>query len=639
MSYWNTILHVNLTDKSFWTETISDELRRKFIGGRGINAALLWRYTNANTKPLGPENVLIFGTGVLTGTCAPASGRTTVTCKGVMTNLYLKSSFGSHFGPELKYAGYDHLVIHGQSEKPVYLYIKDDEIQIKDAANLWGKDVLQINDLIKQDIGEDRFEVATIGIAGENLVKYAAIMSGHSAAGRGGVGAVMGAKKLKAIVVKGNKPVSVTDAPAFLTTVMKTNNDLFDAPARQGLMLYGTAGSVPLRNETNMLPCRNFQNTFMENAYNLSGQFIKEKGYLKNSSGCSSCSAACHRFTMVEEGPYKGTKTGGPEYETVASLGAGCGISDIEAVLKASELCNLYGLDTISAGGAIQWAMECYQRGVLNLEDTNGLPLEWGRGDVLVQLVEWIARREHIGDLLAEGVKRASDVIGKGSAAWAIHSKGLEQSRAEVRIRKGYALSLAVNNRGPDHLTSQVYAEDGTSIEGRELIKKITGDYAFASPKLIERRGQITKWHEDYYALSDCLGLCTFFTLSRGYLLNSTVSTDLYNQATGSDFSIADLVQAGERIINLERAYNIREGATRKDDTIPARLLNEPVPDGIHAGMRTDQTQLDIMLDEYYDVRKWDKKTGWPFKESLERLDLQEIKEQLLSIPEYPCER
>ncbi|MFA7672180.1 MAG: aldehyde ferredoxin oxidoreductase C-terminal domain-containing protein, partial [Sphaerochaetaceae bacterium] len=542
-----------------------------------------------------------------------------------------------HFGPELKFAGYDHLVIHGKADKPVYIYVKDEKVEIRDAKNLWGKDVLDLDNIIKDEINEKRFEVASIGIAGENLVKYAAVMTGNCAAGRGGVGAVMGSKLLKAIVVKGTKGIKVKEQAAFFDTVVKANDNLFDAPVRESLNLYGTAGSIPLRNETNMLPCYNFQKTSMENAYNISGQYIAENGYLKNRSGCSSCSSACHRFTTVEKGPYEGTTCGGPEYETVAALGAGCGVSDIEPILKANDLCNRYGIDTISVGGAIQWAMECYQRGVFDLNDTNGLALEWGNGETIVTLVKWIANRSYyIGDLLAEGVNIASKKVGKGSDAWAIHSKGLEQSRAEVRVRKGYALSLAVNNRGPDHLTSQVYAEDGTSTEGRELIRKITGDVSFANPRSIERRGQITKWHEDYYALSDCLGLCTFFTLSRGYLLDQTISTLLFKQATGRDFSTKELVEAGERIINLERAYNIREGAGRKDDTLPKRLLNEPVPDGINKGMRTDQAQLDIMLDEYYEIRSWDKKSGWPYKESFDVLDLPEIKERMLEIPHYP---
>jgi aldehyde:ferredoxin oxidoreductase len=635
-SYAGTILHVDLSKEAVWKERLPPEMAQRFIGGRGINSALLWRLVEPGIDPLGPQNVLIFGTGALSGTFAPSSGRTTVTCKGVMTGLYLKSSAGGHWGPELKFAGYDHLVVHGAASRPVYLWIKDDLVEIRDAQSYWGRDVDDIEEKLGEDIGEDRFEAACIGIGGENLVRFASIMIGHSAAGRGGAGAVMGSKKLKAIVVKGSNPIFVADKDGFKKAVLESVQDLMSFPARKGLSQFGTAGLVPLRNEMNLFPTKNFQESFLEDAYKISGQFLSERGYLKNCLGCSACGTSCHRYTQIDRGRYKGSRSGGPEYETVASLGAGCCVTDTEAVLKANELCNRYGLDTISTGGVIQWAMECYQRGVLSDKDTGGLKLRWGDGDVLVRLVGQIAHRQGIGALLAEGVKIASERIGQESYKWAIQVKGLEQSRAEVRARKGYALALSVNTRGPDHLMSQVYAEDGTTPEARSLIKSITGSEEYASCFRIEKRGAITRWHEDYYAVSDSLGLCTFVTLSRGYLIDPLIASRFYSYATGRDVSAESLLLIGQRIINLEKAFNVREGATRKDDTLPWRLLNEPIATGVHAGLRTTPDQLDQMQDEYYQLRGWDRKTSRPLAETLQELGLEEVAVQLSRLPAVP---
>jgi aldehyde:ferredoxin oxidoreductase len=627
--YAGNILHVDLSTEKIWKEQLQKELVEKFLGGRGINAALLWELVEPGIDPLGPQNVLIFGTGALSGTFAPSSGRTTVTSKGVLTNLYLKSSVGGHWGPELKFAGYDHLVVHGAASRPVYLWIKDDLIEIRDAHSIWGKNIDAVYDEIAADVGEDRIEVAYIGIGGENLVRFASIMVGHNTAARGGIGTVMGSKNLKAIAVKGSKPVFVSNPVSYAEAVAKSIKELMSFPARKGLSQFGTAGLIPIRSEMGLLPTENFRKSSFEHAYKISGQLLSENGYLKNHYGCSACGTSCHRYTEIDRGKYKGSRSGGPEYETVASLGAGCSIDDTDAVLKASELCNRYGLDTISTGGVIQWAIECYEKGVLKDKDTLGLALRWGDGDALVEMVKRIAFRENIGDLLAEGVKIASERIGQESYKWAIHAKGLEQSRAEVRARKGYALALSVSTRGPDHLMSQVYAEDGTTPESRSLIEAITGSQEYANHLLIEKRGAITRWHEDYYAVSDSLGLCTFVTLSRGYLVDPLVSSRFYSCATGKEVSAESLLLVGQRIINLEKAFNVREGATRDDDTLPWRLLNEPISSGVYAGMRTTPTQLEQMKDEYYQLRGWQKKTGWPYLETLEKMGLGEIATQL----------
>jgi aldehyde:ferredoxin oxidoreductase len=635
-TYSGKLLHIDLSKENIWEETLSQEYVNKFIGGRGINAALLWKWITPESDPLGKKNVLIFGAGALSGTFAPSSGRTTVTCKGPATNFYLKSSVGGHWGPELKFAGYDNLIVHGMAKRPVYLWIKDNKVEIKDASNLWGKDVQDTEKYFYEQFRNERLEIACIGPGGENQVKFASIMIGHNTAGRGGVGAVMGSKMLKAIVVQGKQPIRIFDAEKFCKVVLKAIKALGEFPGRKGLSLYGTAGLVPIRNEMHLFPTKNFQEDYLEEAYQISGQYLSEKGFLINRFGCSACGTSCHRFTSIEKGKYKGTKSGGPEYETVASLGAGCGVTETEAVLKANDLCNRYGLDTISTGSVIQWAMECREKELLSEKETGGLDLSWGDGEVVIELIRKIALRQGIGDLLAEGVKRAAEQIGKDSWRWAIHVKGLEQSRAEVRARKGYALALAVNPRGPDHLHSQVYAEDGTTPEARALIKKICGSEEYASHTIPEKRGAIVRWHEDCYAATDALGLCTFVTLSRGYLVDPQLMSKMYTYASGINIGEDELLNVGRRIITIEKAFNVREGATRKDDTLPWRFMNEPIRSGPRAGMVTSSDELGEMLDEYYDLHGWDKKTSWPFKETLEGLKLEEVARELESLGKIP---
>ena len=632
-AYAGKILHVDLSAEKVWEEKLSPERVKKLLGGRGVNAALLFELTKPGIDPLGEENVLIFGTGALSGTFAPSSGRMTITAKGPATNLYLKSSVGGHFAPELKFAGYDYLVIRGKARCPVYLWIQGGNVTFCDAIHLWGKDVQETEELIQEELKEGRVEIACIGPAGENLVKFAAIMVGHNSAGRGGLGAVLGAKKLKAIAVQGHRPVEIARPDLFKTLALEALNRLANFEGRKGLSLYGTAGLVPMRNETQLFPVKNFQEGYLEGAYQFSGQYLAERGYLKNRFGCSACGTSCHRFTTVDEGKYSGSKSGGPEYETVAALGGGCKVIDTEAILKANELCNRYGLDTISAGSVIQWAMECHEKELLSAE---GVKLTWGNGDAIVELVKRIAFRQDIGDLLAEGVKRAAEKVGHDSWKWAIHAKGLEPARAEVRARKGYALAHAVNPRGPDHLCSQVYAEDGATPEARALIKKICGSEAYANHTMLEKRGAIVRWHEDCYAATDALGLCTFVTLSRGYLIDPKMMTEFFGHATGIEISEEELLKIGHRIVTLEKAFNVREGAARKDDTLAWRFMNEPIKAGPRRGMTTTQTELDLMLDEYYELHGWDRATGWPKMETLERLGLNNIAEELSRLGKIP---
>ena len=628
------ILHVDLSSGNIRKEPLDERLCKEYLGGRGINARLLWDLVPQGADPLGPENVLIIGAGALSGTHAPSSGRTTVTFKSPATNLYAKSSGGGHFGPEMRFAGYNHSVVHGCSQTPVYIGIEDDRVEIRDASHLWGLNVVETDEAIKQELGRDDIETACIGPAGENMVKFAGVMlSVGCAAARAGGGAVMGSKKLKAIVVKGSKStIKVAEPEKYGKLIAEIIHDLSTYPSRRRLEEIGTSALVPLRNEMHILPTRNYKDSYLEGAYSISGQYIKEAGYLHRRSGCNACATGCHRYTVVDSGPYAGTQSSGPEYETVAALGAGCGVTDTEAVLRANQLCNDYGLDTISTGGVIQWAMECFEKGVITEKDTGGLALNWGDGAALVELVEQIALRQGIGDLLAEGVAKASKQVGQDSWKWAMHVKGLEYSRAEIRARTGYALALAVNPRGADHLHSQVYAEFGSTPEALALIKKICGDEKYADALLPDKRAHIVRWHEDQYAATDCLGVCTFASVGHGYQVTPERLAKLFSYLTGISISEEELLNTGRRIINLEKAFNVREGAARKDDYPAWRFFNEPISSGPYKGRKLDYDVFNRMLDEYYELHGWSVDTGLPTAATLREVGLEDVAVELQKI-------
>lgn len=618
------ILTVDLTRRKVERLSIPDGWAETYLGGRGINARLLWELVDPNIKPLSPESVIILGAGALNATEAPSAGRLTVTFKSPATGKYFKSNSGGHFGPALRRAGISHLIIKGSCQKPIYVFIDNGQIIFKDASAIWGLDVRSATRTIREELKDNGIQVACIGPAGENGVLFAGIMfSTYNAAARGGSGAVMGSKKLKAIAVRGNASVPIYNMKSFHETCLKYRKLLAEDNGAIGLSKYGTAGLVDLVNEAKAFPTRNFQEVYLKDAYRLSGYYLSEAGYLTGRVGCSSCTISCHRFTRVRGGPYAGTYSAGPEYETVNALGAGCGISDTEVVLKANELCNLYGLDTISTGSVIQWAMECYERRVLTERDLGG-PLTWGDGLRVTQLIEDIAQRRGFGECLAQGLKLASEMVGQGSEDFALQVRGLEHSRIDTRGRKGYALAFAVNPRGPDHLHTEVLAETGRTPEAVKLIEKITGDRKLASPYLLEKRAEIVKWHEDCFAATDALGFCAFAT-TLAYAVTPEAMAQMFQLASNLDMSEKNLMEAGERILVLEHLINVREGLSRKDHTLPKRLMEEPVPEGPAKGQRNSKEEMDKLLDDYYSLHEWDVKTSWPKEKCLDRLGLKKL--------------
>jgi aldehyde:ferredoxin oxidoreductase len=625
---YGKILHIDLSSGRIWKAWVSRELITDFLGGRGIAAKILWDNLKKGIDPLGEENVLIFAPGALTGTNAPSSGRTTITTKGPATNLYLKTSVGGHFGIALKMTGNDYIVLHGTSARPVYLWIDAEGVELRDASHLWGRGVRETTRLLEAECPE-KVEIACIGPAGEKRVRFASVMTSYyNAAGRGGGGAVMGSKMLKAVVVNGRGgKVQVANPQGFAKIVASAREALYADSLTFDLHRYGTARDVDLINEMSLLPAYNFKKSYIKDAESLSGRSWPKEGYLKQIVGCGACILSCHRFTRVESGKYAGTYSGGPEYETVASLGSGCGITNVEAVFRANEICNDMGMDTISTGAVIQWAMESYEKGLLTKEDTGGIELKWGSEEALIELTQMIAQRKGIGDVLAEGVAHASKVVGGDSGKWAVQTRGLEQSRVETRGAYSYALAFAVNPRGPDHLHTECLAEFGGTPEAVETVKKITGDEKYAVPHILEKRAEIVRWHEDIYAVSDALGLCAF-TTTAAYGIDEERCAKLFAFATGIKTNPKQIMKAGRRIVTLERCFNIREGQSRKDDTLPWRIMHEHQDDLKDDPIITQQ-KLDTMLDNYYKLHGWDKRSGKPTKKTLRELNLEFVLKEL----------
>jgi aldehyde:ferredoxin oxidoreductase len=619
-----TILHVDLTNGKTSTEPVPLADVLKYGGGRGVSAKLLYERLEPGIDPLGPDNLMIFAPGTLAGTSAPCSGRTSVTCKGPATNLYLKTSMGGHWGAMFRYAGWNYLMVSGTADRPTYLWIDDDHVELRDAGMLWGQGTRATESAIKQDLRDEDIQVAVIGPAGENGCLFACIMgSRYHAAGRGGAGAVMGAKNLKAIAVRGTRGVRVARPQAFFELTGQVRSELMQDSGTQTQSAYGTSGSLPALNELYMLPSFNFRQPQIEGAERLSGQYLESAGYLSGRVACHACSTGCHRYVVNRSGPFAEVDDSGPELETFMSLGAECGIADTAAVLKANKLCNDYGLDTISTGHVVSWAMECYEKGVIGPEEADGLELTFGNAETLLELIRRIALREgRLGELLAQGTKRAAEEVGGDSWKWAIQAKGLEQSAVDTRVAKSYALAFAVNPRGPDHLMTETYAEFGVSPEARQLIKELCGDEKYANPLLTDKRAEIVRWHEDTYAVTECLGICVF-TSTAAFAVNPENMASMMSLALGVEISEEELMLAGRRVVTLERCFNVREGATRADDTLPWRLLHEQVPDGPNAGFVTSPEELDMLLDQYYDMHGWDKETARPTAETLQALGLE----------------
>lgn len=581
------VLRADLSSGEIVAEDLNLEWAREFIGGRGLGARYLYEYADPRADPFDPSTPLIFATGPLTGTSASCGARYMVVTKGALTGCITTSNSGGHWGPELKFAGYDLLIVTGRAPTPVYLWINDGEVEVRDASHLWGKGVWATEDLIREETGVPAAKIASIGQAGENLVRFAAILNDkHRAAGRSGVGAVMGSKNLKAIAVRGTRGVPLSHPRDFMSAQWRKKALLRDSRGRQGFTKYGTSSTLAPINAIGALPTRNFRETVFEGAGKISGEVINDD-YVVANKACFACTIACGRVSKISDAagarfalstsPRNWRQAGeGPEYESMYGFGPECGVDDPEALIAGHWLCNDYGMDPISAGATIGAAMELYAEKVISEEQT-GAPLEWGDTGTMLRLLEDTAFRRGFGDELAEGSLRMTAKFGRSELAMV--SKGQEFAAYDGRAMQGRGLSYATSNRGACHLRAEVLRVDykDPSHEGKAKIVATT---------------------ENEVSTLDSTGLCLF--------LNSGASLENYleefNAATGLSLSMDEFVEAGERIWNLERLFNLRAGITPADDTLPKRMLEEPIPTGPRAGM---VTQLDQMLAEYYEIRDW----------------------------------
>ena len=605
------ILRVNLTESKVSEEAIPENTAKMYLGGGGLATKYLYDEVKKGTDPLGPENELIFMTGPLTGTSCPSAGRYSVVAKSPLTGTWAQANSGGFWAPDFKRTGYDGVIFQGISKKPVYLVCEDGKAELRDASHLWGMKTPETTDAIQNDLGK-QFKVACIGPAGEKKVRIACVMNDkHRAAGRCGLGAVMGSKNLKAIAAKGTKKVQIANPEEF-TRVSKKQYDLIrDSMLKVGLETHGTNLLLDMVNVRGGLPTRNWQLGMFAHEDKINGPALTDN-VLKSRVACYACPIACGRVSEIKTGKWAGKEGEGPEYESVVLLGSACDVDDLNAITMANFLCNEYGIDTISAGSIVAFAMECYEKGILTKKDTGGLEIKFGDPDILVELIEKIGKREGIGDLLGEGTKRVAEKLGKGSEKFAMQVKGLELPAYDSRAAKITALGYAVASRGGDHMTG--YIQGPTFIDTPFLVvddSKIDDVYV---PK--PKDATVLRDLENALTMFDVTGTCKFM----GLMLNAHEWVDLISSVTGWEFSIEDFKKTGERIVNLSRAFNMRDGFTRADDNLPKRLTEEPMPDGPAKGHVVEQ--LDTLLDNYYEARGWDKKTGKPTPEKLKELGL-----------------
>ena len=614
--YGGQILEVDLSEGAVRISQTEADLARAFLGGRGLNIKRLWDRLPAHTDPLSSQNLLVFGVGPFTGSIFPGGARYNVSAMSPQTGILGDSNAGGFFGPALKFAGYDQVIISGRSPRPVYLLIDDDHIEIRDARGHWGKDTHETATAIRQEIGDQGFEVAAVGQGAENGVRFAGIFSNLvRAAARTGMGTVMASKKLKAVAVRGTRLITPADPARLRELLDRVDERIYRHPDYGSRSRLGTTRLVKALNDIGGLPTRHFQDGNFEAADAVSGEAI-ESLYKVKSKACFACTVHCSRFLRVRDPRFPGLASEGPEYEPLAGFTARVGNSDLAFGLKCIDLANRYGLDAIALSEVIAWSMECAERGLLKKEEADGLDLSWGNKETILALIHKVARREGFGDVLADGVKKAAERLGRGSEALAFHSKGLEIFQADIRSIKAYGLGNAVASRGADHLRAEPWFEFSNDAE--EGIRR------YGMPETAFRleykgKGLVVKHFKEMAAVSDAIGVCKNL-YNNMEILDWEETAAWLRALTGFDLDGRDVQQAGERIVNLERLFIAREGIGRKDDSLPARFLHEPLPaKGISRGA---VLELEPMLDEYYRARGWDVSTGLPRPEKLAELGL-----------------
>ncbi len=610
---------VDLTKEKIDIVPMRNDLARDYIGGEGTGTRLLWEMVKPHTDALAPGNTIIFATGPLNGTIFPAGPRGTVVFKSPETGTVSMSNIGGHWTAQLKFAGYDLIAVTGKAKRPVYLFIDDETVELRDAKQIWGMTIPEMEEELKKEIGGGTFDVLGIGPAGERMVRLASVANNIRFAGKGGSGAVMGSKNLKAITIRGSGMIPIND----IWKLRDISYDIMEAMKTSEPIQALRQGSSAAFNQTvaelQDFGYKHFQEGGWKDGHKLYIEHIVQ-ALEQEHRACYACPIACGVISKVKKGDYKGTQTGGPMAEAYWNWGWKCGITDVDAICKITELCNKNGLCVNSASELAAWMMECQERGLLSSEETGGLELSWGDGKGSVKMMEMLIERDGFGNILAEGVKRAAEKVGHGTEEYAMHVKGMELDGDEWRQNKSSALTAAVAERG-----ASVVRPWGFPIDMGVLFHEITGLKEKPDPS--EEKG-IAKWYKPYKEFtiaSNCVGVCLYPALFNIPSVQQTL--DAYTAITGREIDLKEYLKAGERTVCVQRAFNAREGFDRKDDTLPKRILKEPIKGGKYDGQRIEN--LDAMLDEYYQESGFDKKTGWPTRAKLEELRLKDVADEL----------
>jgi aldehyde:ferredoxin oxidoreductase len=651
--YAGKLLRVDLSKEKIKKEELSKEICRNYIGGRGRDAKILFDELSFNAHALGKDNILCISTGPITGLLGPTTGRVNVAAKSPLTDIYGNSNAGTNFGPELKYAGYDGLVITGKSSKPLYLNIEDDKVELKDAGKLWGEGVFETTLSLQEKYNGYETRVAAIGPGAERGALFGSIIFDlWDAAGRTGMGTVMASKNLKAIAVSGTGALEVADPKKYKEVIEDGWQGLINDPGfkmgeHQAL---GTSVCVGWGNAQGWLPTRNFRESVFEGADNISGEEFRDKYSIKMSPvpggrACMSCPNRCKRFGRIDTGKYAGTR-GNIEFEGVAAFGSKCGVDDLAAVFHAFMIANDYGIDCVSCGNMIATFMELNEEGIINTKKTDGIDLKFGNADSMVEMVHRIANQEgKLGKLGALGAAKATKKIGKGAEKYTSCIKGIDTIACDPRASKGFGFTFAVSSRGSDHLRAHPVFEM-IGLKG-EIGKELFGSKETCTLRGYGGKAKMVFWHENLAAVTDSMGSCRFMHASyyaqypvpelRAKYgkrkdkkeIHSIKYHDWLSAATGMDISYDEMMQIGDRIVNLERAINTRFGIRRKDDTLPKRFIEQPLPSGPAKGETFKRKELEGMIDNYYELRGWDKKSGLHLKKKLLDLGMKEVLKDL----------
>lgn len=624
-----TILRVDLTTGEITREESSEKMRHDYIGGRGMNSRILYNEVKPGTDPLGPGNRLIWGNSPLTGTGLVTSGRIHVTAKSPLTGILGDSNAGGHFGPELKWAGYDGIVFEGRAEKPVYLWIDNDRAELRDAPHIWGKIVSETFAAIRDELKDPRIKIACIGPAGENMVYFGSIMTDYgNACGKTGMGAVMGSKNLKAIAVRGTKGFQVADKERFkavsrdLTERIK-RGIIYKPFSRVGTLMYLKQYDSAGRSLANNAQIAGN----IDYIDNYSVESMME--HITRSVACFGCPIHCKHEFKIQGGKYAEEHGHGTEFCIMSTHGPGCGNRDQASLLKINNICNEYGICGDTSGVVLAAAFEWYQRGIITKEDADGLELEWGNSDAQIELLLNTIHRKGFGDALADGTAFAAQKLGGEAEKYISHAKGGDLDFMDVRSVTGCVLSDAVSSRGADPQRGWPGAVELFPLRP-DLAKKVYGSEKFSvDPESYEGKGFIVNYFSNICTMCDTLGICKFTSKWGSSVAGYDEMAELISAATGYELDGDGIRRIAERITMVERAYLVREGVTRKDDTIHGRMMDEPVPTGIHKGKRIDWEKFSMMLDDYYDIVGWDKETGFPLRKTLEDLGLCDIADEL----------